>query len=352
MFKVVIKPLAFALVCFFAGYQFAVFTKPPAPMDTARIQLAQEIAPTNNYHAQNRFELEDADVVKDGPLTTPKNISANETPQKSANNDFSKKLIYDDVEGMLASLDVLRAEPGNAQLVATQYDVLKNFLIEHPESLDEIITRLDSHSASGASFDTILSLAQALPSENTERSLHLLAQQYAGAFDQDSQGKFIAVLSNSSKSIESEHILQSLVDLVVFGQTDVNTKLGALNLVKPHQLRESEKSNIRRELSQLVNNVGDQEAVRLLPDLLRFSKKEQRTEIASNLLSQNRSGSIRSAVLDGISSGSIPASDDMKAVLLEMANNPNEVLRHEAFEALEYSFELSQQEYAQLKSYR
>ena len=159
--------------------------------------------------------------------------------------------------------------------------------------------------------------------DETERNIahtHLTFGKYAGVFDKDSQNKLLTILSNTSTPIESEYIKQSLVELVIFEQTDVNTKLRALNLVKPNHLHKTEKA--------------------------------QRSGMARDLLSQNGSEPIRSAILDDIDSGTIPTTDDLKTILLEIARNPEDSLSNEAAATLEYSFELGKQEHACLKPYR
>lgn len=350
--KNAIKPLTIGLVCFFSGYQFATFTQSPASIPSIEQRVSSKDTILTNKYSQHRDEPRSAHIAKHGSFDLKKTRSDNKPKNESSTSDLSEELIKDDIDAMLMSIEALKSERGNGQLIATQYDLLKKYLIENPDKLENVVLELDSHSVNSDSFDTLLSLIHTLPSEKTSDALHSLAEQYAGAFDKDSQNKLLTVLSNTPTPIESEYIKQSLVDLVIFEQTDVNTKLRALNLVKPSQLHQTEKADISKELKQLMSTSNDQEAAQLLPQLMRFSNKAQRSGMARDLLSQNGSEPIRSAILDDIDSGTIPTTDDLKMILLEIARNPEDSLSSEAAATLEYSFELGKQEHARLKSYR
>lgn len=351
----VVKPLIFAIVCFFAGYQFAVFTKLPTSSSEQKLQSSSpenSLDPTDAYDAQNTVNTDNVNYSKDESLIALEGNSKPATLHAPPVTDLSDGLANDDIDAMLASLEDLKAGRGNAQLIAIQYDLLKKSLIENPENLDYMVAQLDSYSVNSDSFDTILSAIRMSPSKDTDLALFSLAEQYGGLFDHDSQDKFLAILSSTSTPIESEQIVRSLADLAMLEEVDAGTKLSALSLMKPYQFRTSEKADIGRELNHLVNNTGDQEAARFLPHLMRFSEKQKRIELASNLLSQNRSTAVRNAVLESISSGLVPATNDMKVKLFEMANDSDDPLSAEASEILGYSFELSRQEYSQLTAYQ
>lgn len=348
--KFIIKPLVFGLVCFFTGYQLAIFKQSPTLVSGSNEQATQQEKtpePIDHSEVHNTLENESLNTSKNNSNA---DLITADVVKGASIDELSESLERDDVDAMLARLQQLRAEGGNGVAVAMQFDLLKGFLTENPENINNLVTQLGNQPINSNSFSTLISLIKSLPVEQTDLAVLSFAEQYAGAFDQESQDKMLAVLSTNYKPIESEYLIRSLVDMAMFEQTDMDTKLEALTLLRSHQLRESEKTTINTELSQLINGANDQEAARLVPHLLRFSKKEQRIEIVRNLLSQNNSESTRNEVLNSINSGSVPASDEMKAMLFEIAADPNDSLSHEALETLEYAFELNSQEYSRLTS--
>ena len=348
MLKAMIKPLIFGLVCFFAGYQIAVFTQSPTLITATNEQAEQrEKTPqaSDDYDVLNQSKRVSLHLPRNNDTAELVNtdIAAN-----VSTDELSESLVSDDLDAMLTRLEELRAEGSNGELVAIQYDLLKGFLTDNPETIGNFLGQLSSHSINSGSFSTLLSLLKTLPSEETERARMSFAEQYAGATDQESQGKLLAVLSTSYEPIESAYVTRSLVDMAMSEQTEIDSRLEALSLVKSHQLEELEKDNIINQLNQLVSTTSDHDVARLVPHLMRFSKKDQRVKLATELLSQSSSEHARDEVLSSINSGSIPKNDDIKAMLFEIAADPNDVLSQEAAETLEFSFELTRQEYARL----
>lgn len=341
MVKDIIKPLAFGLVGLLAGYQIAVLTQSPpsAPAEKKHeVQPQKRLPAVDNYAVRKPYKNESLNAVQSHSNT---NLLSDE---------LSESIVRDDVNAMLARLEDLRSQGANSQIIATQFDLLKQFLIDNPENIGDLLGQLSSGFANKDSFYNLLSLIRSLPIEQTEPSLLSFAEQYAGASDQDSQEKLLAVLFTISKPIESDYITRSLVDMVAYGDTDIETRLEALSLVKSHQLQESEKRDINEKIKQLLNNANDHtehEGPRLVSQLMRFSSKEQRLEIAGNLISQSNTEPIRNEVLNGINSGEIPASDGMKTKLIEIAAEPTDPLSQEALETLRYAFELSHEELSQ-----
>ena len=349
----IIKPVLIALICFFAGYQFAILTIPPSSYLTAQSLPESGHLPIDEGSARSSFERIHANAHANEPKTLAQNTD-NRDASKDApfDDDFSNQLIHDNVDAMLANLDSLKTDGAANEIVATQFDVLKQFLIENPENVSELVSELDSQSINGESFDDLLSILSTLPPELTDPNFLSMAEQYqyAGPYDGSSQKRFLTALSNISTPIESETMVRSLVEIVLFEETDTTDRLTALRLVNPSQLQNSEKSSVAKELSQLINNSNEQDSVRLLPHLIRFSDKKSRTEIASNFLSISHSEPSRHEILNSINSGTIPANDTVKAVLFKMAETPEDALSQDAAETLKHSFELSHEEYSRLKS--
>lgn len=113
-------------------------------------------------------------------------------------------------------------------------------------------------------------------------------------------------------------------------------------------MKAAEKELIVKELQTNIYAANGAEADMLLPQLMRFAIAEQRNEIVTDLFINAESESVRLAVLDNISAGSIPVSDNMKTMLMEIAKNEFDPLSNDAKMTLMERFDLSHSEYSQL----
>lgn len=331
----------FAFGCFIAGYMVSSVANNSSISDDQLVLNKSNHQPTTHLNALPACTLEPT-------AAKPNEVTRNTNTKADLNNTAS---IADDknIESMLDRLDMLRQQTGNGELVAQQFDTLKKAIATNPQLADDLIdllynTPLDSHV-----FSTALTALQTLPTQDLDFALLSIAEQYEGALeDAESREKFLALLTNTSGTIDSKPTVQALLHIVDMDAVDASTKLEALHLVQPHQLFEEEKLSIRTELNQLIDQSPANEAAKVVPQLLRFSDQTHRSAVASNLLSQHRANPVRNAVLDSLASGDISATEEMKNTLMAIANNPNDNLNHEARAILEYAFELNKQEYDQL----
>ncbi|MEE1672723.1 hypothetical protein SNR37_002133 [Agarivorans aestuarii] len=236
------------------------------------------------------------------------------------------------------------AEPSKA----AQFDALKQAIQTDPTSLASSIDQLAQLKVDDPDFDLLLSAIQSSANPNTNQALLGLAEEYAMLSDVQSQQKFLSLLSSTSE-VESQLLVQGLVDLATQQQSDAYTRVEALALLKPYQISEAEREQITGELEQQVLAASADEAEVLLSQLMRFSHNQQRSDIASDML-YNSSEPTKLAILNNINSGSIPAADELKTKLLAMASDQQGALWFEAQQTLLSSFDLSQQEYSQLNS--
>ncbi|WP_163131479.1 hypothetical protein [Agarivorans sp. Alg241-V36] len=231
---------------------------------------------------------------------------------------------------------------------AAQFDALKQAIQTDPTSLATSIDQLAQLKVDDPDFDLLLSAIQSTANPNSNQALLGLAEQYAMLSDVQSQQKFLSLLSSTSE-VESQLLVQGLVDLATQQQSDAYTRVEALALLKPYQISEAEREQITGELEQQVLAASADEAEVLLSQLMRFSHNQQRSDIASDML-YNSSEPTKLAILNNINSGSIPAADELKTKLLAMASDQQGALWFEAQQTLLSSFDLSQQEYSQLNS--
>jgi hypothetical protein len=83
--------------------------------------------------------------------------------------------------------------------------------------------------------------------------------------------------------------------------------------------------------------------------VLRFSNAEQRSNIASQYIDSSNNDDLRYSILDGLHMGTVPRTNDIKERLLFIAQDPQDPMREQAKHALMYVFDISNQEYQQIK---
>ncbi|MDO6686171.1 MULTISPECIES: hypothetical protein [unclassified Agarivorans] len=233
---------------------------------------------------------------------------------------------------------------------AQRFDALKHSLRNDPNSLNDTISQLENLSIEDPEFNLLISAIKGASTPQSDAALFELAEQYAMQADPQTQQKFIAILASTSTDIQSEHLVNSLVDMAVMNHSDNYRSVEALNLIKPYQLSQADRDILTRELESKVFETEGDEAEMLLSQLMRFSASEQRSKIASNML-EGDSNMLKEAVFDSINSGSIPAAEPLKILLLDIAFNQKNPLSGEAQYTLLNNFALSQQEYSQLQNH-
>jgi hypothetical protein len=321
---------------FIAGYLVAVIYHPKPSTEAfyhenPQTELATLDKPVNNS-AKNTDLLFKNNHLDDNsvnhPVSKPAQVHVNHTPN---NIELSNK-----------------AQNETKPNKAAQFDTLKHAIQNNPASLASSIEQLAVLDVDHPDFDLLLSAIQSSANPNTNHALLGLAEQYAMLSDVQSQQKFLSLLSSTS-GVESQLLVQGLVDLATQQQSDAYTRVEALALLKPYQISEAEREQITGELEQQVLTASADEAEVLLSQLMRFSHNQQRSDIASDML-YNSSEPTKLAILNNINSGSIPAADNLKTMLLAMASDKQSALWLEAQQTLLSSFDLSQQEYSQLNS--
>lgn len=335
--------LIIALVCFSSGYAVSLIshsTTSPPP----NFSIYENTTPANHL-PNTRTRLNSEPPLAEGiPPASTFSLS------EQANTNAISPSYSDSLDAILERLIELQETPGNGHLVAQQYDLLKNALTVNPQYADELLDLLYITPVTSDNFSIALSALRVLPTEDVDFALLAIAEQYEGLIEEPaSREKYLALLSNTNNRIESTRTIRTLVAITELDNVDTANKLEALNLVQPYQLHETERQNVHRQLNTLLNNSPPEEAARLVPQLMRFSNTQQRANIANDMLTSNNSPAIRSAVLEGIGAGDIPATDTLKSMLLAISNNPDDELTDEAASLLAYTFDLTNQEYTLLQ---
>jgi len=331
MLKVTAMLLLFSTICITAWYQFADSTYPTTS------QLPEVITGTTNQPEATSLGLNDTNLQTHPDDTSLTLLNDNKTSKVST----AHKLETSDIGAMLANIEDLTALDNGGPLIASQFDLLKNFLLDHPEDLSNAIAQLDDYPVDSVAFKLLVSALQTIPVEGAEQALIELAKHYGMQSDLQSQRKFITLLTSSPSNIESDEIVQSLVDFTLYAQTDLNLKLEALDLLYPLTIRPSEQGLLVIQLHNMITAANSYEAKTLLPHLMHFALEEQRSAIAISLLSYDNEETFRIAVLENVNAGIVPATDSMKDMLLDIANNINDPLSSAAQNTLSQTVEMN-----------
>jgi hypothetical protein len=324
---------------FIAGYLVAVIYHPKPSIDAFYHQNSQTNLATQTNTANSITSNTDT-------LAKQSHLEAS-LANNPASHQKQSQAIHTPANIALSNKVQNQSEQGKPNKAA-QFDALKHAIQTNPASLATSIDQLAQLKVDDPDFDLLLSAIQSSANPNTNHALLGLAEQYAMLSDVQSQQKFLSLLSSTS-GVESQLLVQGLVDLATQQQSDAYTRVEALALLKPYQISEAEREQITGELEQQVLTASADEAEVLLSQLMRFSHNQQRSDIASDML-YNSSEPTKLAILNNINSGSIPAADNLKTMLLAMASDKQSALWLEAQQTLLSSFDLSQQEYSQLNS--
>ncbi|MGY5449923.1 hypothetical protein ACVFI8_03060 [Agarivorans sp. MS3-6] len=344
--KPVIALLSVATLCFAGGYQYALF-RHSGPSNYSQHQQDASVSSFVESRATSA-NIPDGSYTQDSAFKAPSDWQAEPDLNRAKPNTPDQRTI-DELDSILSSIDNINEQDDKGQIIANQFDLLKQMLISRPEQLAYTVAQLDDYSIDDPKFKLLMSVIQNMPNNTADEALFSLAKQYGMYSDPESQQKFVTLLASTTSTIDSEEIVQGLVDLSVMEHTDSNTRLEALSLLKPFQIETAEKNLLVTEIESLIYKSNASDAELLLPQLMRFAIDEQRTAMATDMLSYDNSESLRMAVLENISAGSISVSDNVKITLLEMANNDSDPLNMAAKNTLIDSATLSHQEYSQLR---
>jgi hypothetical protein len=228
-------------------------------------------------------------------------------------------------------------------------DQLRDALANNPTQLARMAEHLQSLEYGTKEFHYVTSLLQGLPDQKGRAALQNLALQLSQRTDSSSIQQFLHIVSNAQDSADNPEILSSLVNIALYSPEATQVKLEALDMVMPFQVSDVERQQILSGLNGILEQSEDGEVGAVLNHVMRFSNAQQRQEMAINLISTGNDIELRYTVIDGLQSGNIPRSADLKEQLFSIATNPSDPLHQQAKHALMYTFDISNQEYQRLK---
>ena len=162
--------------------------------------------------------------------------------------------------------------------------------------------------------------------------------------------RLLHLVSSSNMQSESEQIINSIKSIALYSEVGSANRTFALDLLMPYHLNENEKNKVVTDLSYSLNQSGESEVSYIIENIIRFSEKSQRVELAKNYLDQTNNFATRIAILSTLHTGAIKPDDTLKEALFRIAENPTDPLSNHARDALLYVFEINNAQYQRLRN--
>lgn len=225
--------------------------------------------------------------------------------------------------------DLVKDNPENFQIVA-DYFADSNIESQVPYYLTAVLNRADIADKDILMNNLALRLsAQGTPSGNT-RLLHLV--------------------SSTGLHHQNEEVITTIKNIALYSQAESINRTYALDLLMPFQLNSNEKNKVLSDLSFALHQASGEEVSYIVENIIRFSDKNEKVELAKSYLADTNSFETRVAILTTMHNRSIEANDALKEALFNIAQNTNDPLSTHARDTLMYVFEIDNNEYNRLRN--
>ncbi|WP_371193232.1 hypothetical protein [Glaciecola sp. SC05] len=261
---------------------------------------------------------------------------------------------WQDPSDIISMFDELMSlsEPADDDEVAAfsrAIDQLRTALADSPTQLAILVEHMQTLSFDSKEFHYITAILQGLPDQKGYASLENAALRLSQQEDLQSRQQFLHLVSSTYTATENPEILSALVNIALYSQADEEAKLEALDLVMPFQITSVEKSQILSTLYGMLENPDTENRSTLANHTLRFSSNDEREVIANRFIKPENDLELRYSILDGLHAGTVPRSAQIKEQLFTIARDSSDPLSDQAKHALMYVFDITNQEYQQLK---
>lgn len=162
--------------------------------------------------------------------------------------------------------------------------------------------------------------------------------------------RLLHLVSSNGMQFQNDEILQNIKDIALYSSIDDGNRTYALDLLMPYQLNNSEKIKVVNDLKFTLSQASREEVSYIVENIVRFSEKDERANLANAYLSEANSFETRVAILTTMHNGSVKPSESLKAKLFDIAENTNDPLSSHARDTLMYVFEINNDEYNRLRA--
>lgn len=337
------------LLAFAIGYYSGVYnTMQNTVIFTSHKQQAHLKRSTNESLLSENVSYLSSDTKK---LVKTQILPASTTPDIKINNVLTSPLTEN--SNVLEVLDYLtqlgQSDGPDASILFSETIERLTKLAETPENMQILLDFYINASEESRAPYYIANVIQ--NADITDKTIMVanLVDQLASTGTADANEKMIHLISSTGIHQQDERFVDALKNIVLYSSEQNNNKVFALDLLMPYQFDSAEKERLVNDFSFSLNQAPDHDKSYLVENILRFSTKNERTNIASNYLTASNDMATRIGTLSSLHMGTVEANDDLKTILFNIAQNSNDPLNTHAQNALLHVFELSYEEYSELK---
>ncbi|MFT6268946.1 MAG: hypothetical protein ACJAVV_001764 [Alphaproteobacteria bacterium] len=294
-------------------------------------KIIENISPHVELPNTEKSNFQLAEVQNDIELTLFENASIMDTIAfLNALNASENKDRFDKFAPALESLrNAVKNNPDNFQILI-DYFAESDIDSEIPYYITSVLQSAEVEGKDILMNDLVLRLSAQGTSSGNTRLLHLI--------------------SSTGMHYENEEIISTIKNIALYSQADSTNRTYALDLLMPYQLNPTEKNKVVSDLSFALNHAPREEVSYILENIIRFSNKSERINLATNYLAYTNNFETRVAILSTMHNGSIKPSDALKEKLFGIAENSSDPLSTHARDTLLYVFEIDNDEYERLRS--
>ena len=235
--------------------------------------------------------------------------------------------------------------PQDMEQFSITMDRLRKLVSTNPANVEILLDYFIASPVDSRQPYYIISVLQSADIPDRKEVLANLVQRLSFEGSVESDQKMLQLVSNTGLVNENAEVIKAVKDIALYSSSSKANRLFALDLLMPYQLDVTQKQKVVDDLRFALNTSKDDDKSYLVENIMRYSDKDQRQEMASNFLKAENDFASRVAILSSIHSGSVQASDTLKSELLSIAQNPSDPLREHAKHALMYAFEIDNSEY-------
>lgn len=236
-------------------------------------------------------------------------------------------------------------DPSHMDQFSSTMDQLRELVASSPENIEMLLDYFVNSPLDAREPYYITSVLQSANIENREQVLAGLVERLALQGSPEADEKMLQLVSNTGLVSKQAEVVDAVMNIALYGDAEHPNKLFALDLLMPYQLDLNQKQKVVDDLSFALSTSSEDDKSYLVENIMRYSDKSQRQQMASDYLQQENDFSARVAILSSIHSGSVRPTDTLKKQLFTIAQNANDPLRDHAKHALMYAFEIDNSEY-------
>ncbi len=221
-------------------------------------------------------------------------------------------------------------------------DHIRNILNSSSADLALLLEHLEQVPIESQASYMLVSIIMGLPQEISKPAMQRVIENALLKESPSNATNFLELVARTGT--KSPTITSSLKDIAIFSEKDEET-LRALDMLMPYELSNVENQQVRARLLAAIDNNTNSDNPYYFSQLLRFSNKAQREQLALDAFHKEANTEMQSIIMDSIQAGTLDRSAALREVLFGIARQDQNELQHQAIYTLLYRFDLSQEEY-------